>query len=85
MLCAHPPFQIDGNFGATAAILEMLARNEGKRIYILPALPKAWATGEIKGIRLNGNAILNLSWKDGKAQKIEILPKEKAENYEIIK
>jgi alpha-L-fucosidase 2 len=85
MLCAHPPFQIDGNFGATAAIREMLARNEGKRIYILPALPKAWENGEIKGIRLNGNAILNLPWKDGKAQKIEILPKEKAENYEIIK
>ncbi len=84
MLCAHPPFQIDGNFGGVSAIMEMLFRNEGNKLYVLPALPDDWKEGSIKGIRLKGGAVLNLSWKNGKPSEVEILPKEKAQNYDII-
>ncbi|MBR2264821.1 MAG: glycoside hydrolase family 95 protein [Firmicutes bacterium] len=62
-------FQIDGNFGATAGITEMLVQNYGGRVVLLPALPDALPEGCLKGLRLRGNASLDLSWKDGKVQK----------------
>lgn len=84
MLCAHPPFQIDGNFGATAAIIEMLVQVNGKDLYILPALPDKWQSGEIKGIKIAGGATINLKWENGKATKIDISPKEMRDYYNII-
>ncbi len=84
MFCAHPPFQIDGNFGATAAIIEMLVQCIGNKVYLLPALPTAWKEGYIKGIRINGGATINLSWGNGKVKDFEILPAEKQKEYEII-
>ena len=84
MLCAHPPFQIDGNFGAMSAIIEMLVQVNGKDLYILPALPDKWQSGEIKGIKIAGGATINLKWQDGKATEIDISPKEMKDYYNII-
>ena len=66
MFDAHPPFQIDGNFGAGAGILNMLVREEGKNPEFLPALPAAWPEGEVRGLRLKGGKKADFKWKDGK-------------------
>jgi alpha-L-fucosidase 2 len=62
---AHPPFQIDGNFGGSAGILEMIVQSWGGEVRILPALPKAWADGNIEGLRVRGGGELSLVWQDG--------------------
>ena len=66
MFDKHPPFQIDGNFGATAAMVEMLVQSTSDRVVLLPALPGAWATGSMKGICIKGNAQLDIEWEQGK-------------------
>lgn len=70
---SHPPFQIDGNYGYTAAVSEMLMQSHLGQIDLLPALPAAWKNGEIRGLVARGNFELAFSWQDGKLQTVEVL------------
>jgi alpha-L-fucosidase 2 len=83
LLDIHPPFQIDGNFGFTAGVAEMLLQSHEGFLRILPALPREWASGEVKGLKARGNIEVDIAWKEGHLEEL-ILTSEEGKTIRVL-
>ena len=72
MLCAHPPFQIDGNFGFAAAVAEMLIQSRKGYILLLPALPDEWKDGKVRGMKAQGDITVDFEWRDCRIHRVRL-------------
>jgi alpha-L-fucosidase 2 len=72
MFDAHPPFQIDGNFGGTAGVLEMIVQSWGGEVRLLPALPAAWPEGALRGVRARGGVELDIDWSGSRLRRVAL-------------
>ena len=72
LFCSHPPFQIDGNFGGTSGITEMLLQSQDGYIALLPALPSEWRSGSARGLRARGNVSVDFTWNDSRVEQVTI-------------
>ena len=75
---AHPPFQIDGNFGGSAAVAEMLVQSTPDLIELLPAVPKAWSSGKVSGLKARGGYEISMQWEGGQVKNVVIKSKNSA-------
>lgn len=73
MFDAHPPFQVDGNFGFTSGVAEMLAQSHDGAVHLLPALPHAWPKGEVKGLVMRGGFVIDMAWENGEVNYLKVV------------